>query len=259
MTTTQTHDLQGLREALLTPFEIVRDDMGCFCHPALPATDEEVRADKLLAAFGLQSAFVCMEDECDDATLTESVFEGGSCAAWTPTTPKGEDWVLLAIYDTERGPYAMFARPAPAVAPTRRWRDDQHAGEWRNAERIADAPDVHEALLNFTENQTGDNGTCVALAVMRAQRQNLAARSDDDWGASLQAAPLMRDAGQSGGCCTGTTLDISALDTRITSIKYHAGEICLQMCNSAEVPQWVEAGVKATLFIDGPLESDVQS
>jgi hypothetical protein len=40
--------------------------------------------------------------------------------------------------------------------------------EWKDAERISDIPDVHEALMNFAEDQTGDNGTCIVRAVMRA-------------------------------------------------------------------------------------------
>ncbi len=122
MTTTKTPDLQGLRQALLTPFEIVRDEQGCFSHPALPLTDEDVSARKFLSAFGIESAFVGMEDDCNDEALLESVGDGGSCAAWSPSTPSGDGWLLLAIYDTEEGPHALFARPAQAVEPTKRRR-----------------------------------------------------------------------------------------------------------------------------------------
>lgn len=39
---------------------------------------------------------------------------------------------------------------------------------WHEAERVADLPAVHEALQGFSENATGDNGTCVVRAVLEA-------------------------------------------------------------------------------------------
>src|SRR5207253_10486163 len=50
-------------------------------------------------------------------------------------------------------------------------RDAEHAGgrkAWADAERIADVPAVHEALQGFSEDATGDNGTCVVRAVLEA-------------------------------------------------------------------------------------------
>lgn len=104
-------NLEGLRRALLAPRAIVRDENGWLTHPALPACDEDVRADRFLAAFGIESAFVSMESEVD-IDAHERSFESGdfNCSWWIPTTPAGEDWQLLEIYDTEAGPYALFAR-----------------------------------------------------------------------------------------------------------------------------------------------------
>jgi len=42
------------------------------------------------------------------------------------------------------------------------------------------------------------------------------------------------------------------LEALIVDIKYLDGEIGLQMCDGAEVPEWVEAGVKVTLLISLP-------
>lgn len=120
MNLTQNPDLEGLRNNLLTPIEIIRDENGYFYHPALPLTDENVSPRKLLEAFGLQAEFVSMEDGCTDKNLLESVSDGGSCAAWEPSPPDGEGWVLLAIYDTEDGVIAWFARPAPDTTLPRR-------------------------------------------------------------------------------------------------------------------------------------------
>jgi len=41
-------------------------------------------------------------------------------------------------------------------------------GEWEDAERIRDLPAVDEALMNFKDDCTGDNATCVVRAVLRA-------------------------------------------------------------------------------------------
>ncbi|MDN7683069.1 hypothetical protein [Burkholderia cenocepacia] len=104
-------NLEGLRRALLAPRAIVRDENGWLTHPALPVCDEDVRADRLLAAFGIESAFVSMESEVDIDAYERS-FESGdfNCSWWNPTMPAGEGWQLLEIYDTEAGPYALFAR-----------------------------------------------------------------------------------------------------------------------------------------------------
>lgn len=56
-------DLQDLREKLLAPRAIVRDENGHLTHPDLPACDEGVRYDDLLAVFGIESAFVGMESD----------------------------------------------------------------------------------------------------------------------------------------------------------------------------------------------------
>ncbi|KWK06020.1 hypothetical protein WM11_11550 [Burkholderia ubonensis] len=58
-------NLEGLRRALLAPRAIVRDENGWPNHPAFPDCDEDVRADRFLAAFGIESAFVSMESEVD--------------------------------------------------------------------------------------------------------------------------------------------------------------------------------------------------
>lgn len=109
-------NLEGLRESLLAPRDIVRDKEGWLVHPALPICDEDVRADAFLAAFGIESYFVSMESY--NPELVDRYFEDGEpdCSAWTPTPPEGEGWMLLEIYDTEDGPYALFGRRKPEAA-----------------------------------------------------------------------------------------------------------------------------------------------
>ena len=114
-------DLQDMREKLLAPRAIVRDENGHLTHPDLPVCDEGVRYDDLLAVFGIEAAFVSMESDAPDE-VTERYFESGDpdCSDWTPTLPDGDGWVLLEIYDTEDGPYALFGRAMPPEAYPRR-------------------------------------------------------------------------------------------------------------------------------------------
>ncbi|WP_244118873.1 hypothetical protein [Burkholderia gladioli] len=104
-------NLEDLRKKLLTPREIIRDEQGWLTHPDMPCCDEDVRADELLAAFHIDTAFVSMESDGNEDAC-EAYFERGDadCSAWTPTPPTGEGWLLLEIYDTEDGPYALYGR-----------------------------------------------------------------------------------------------------------------------------------------------------
>lgn len=103
-------NLEGLRKKLLTPRNILRDGSGWLTHPDYPVCDEDTRADTFLEAFGIETQFVGMESDSPD--LAERWHEEGltDCSAWTPTPPAGDGWILLRIYDTEDGPYAMFGR-----------------------------------------------------------------------------------------------------------------------------------------------------
>lgn len=103
-------NLEGLREKLMAPRNIVRDAGGWLTHPDFPVLDEDVRADKFLESFRIEAAFISMESELPD--LAERWCDEGlmDCSEWTPTPPTGEGWVLLSIYDTEDGPYALFGR-----------------------------------------------------------------------------------------------------------------------------------------------------
>jgi hypothetical protein len=103
-------NLEGLRDRLLVPREIVRTSDGWLSHPDYPTCDEGTRADKFLEAFGIETLFVGAESDSPD--FAERWHEEGltDCSEWTPTTPEGEGWLLLEIYDTEDGPYAMFGR-----------------------------------------------------------------------------------------------------------------------------------------------------
>ncbi|MGC5886325.1 hypothetical protein [Ralstonia pseudosolanacearum] len=116
-------DLQGLRDTLLAPRKILRDEEGWLTHPAMPAVDEDVPYDRLLAAFGIETFVRDMETDADEATAKRYFDDGHpDCSAWTPTPPEGEGWRLLEIFDSEIGPYALFARAAQ-TEPSRRRQD----------------------------------------------------------------------------------------------------------------------------------------
>jgi len=109
-------NLENLRELLLAPRPIVRDEDGHLTHPALPICDERVRYDELLAVFGIEAHYVGMESDDSKAYERYSGADGPDCSYWTPAPPSGDGWLLLAIYDTEDGPYALFGRAMPKEA-----------------------------------------------------------------------------------------------------------------------------------------------
>ncbi|WP_321882566.1 hypothetical protein [Burkholderia cepacia] len=157
-------NLEGLRRALLAPRAIVRDENGWLTHPAFPACDEDVRADRFLAAFGIESAFVSMESEVDIDAFERHLESGDfNCSWWNPTMPAGEGWQLLEIYDTDAGPYALFAREKQHE--TRRARLD------RDTRKAAIPIDADQALPvtggDVAERAGGDVPAAVLAALDR--------------------------------------------------------------------------------------------
>lgn len=168
MNLTQNPTLEGLRDNLLTPIEIIRDEDGYFYHPALPLTDENVSLKKFLGAFGIETDFVSMEDDCTDEALLESVSDGG-CAAWKPSPPTGDGWMLLAIYDTEEGIVAMFAREAPTTILPRRHRDDAAVDRFATAMKAKMASARAKGRSGWD-----DPSQCTAADLSRMLREHVA-------------------------------------------------------------------------------------
>ena len=73
------------------------------------------------AAEGMQFLYIAFDDDAPP-DLRKAYDEASSLSAaadwtdvvkqWEPQSPDGEGWFLVAIYDTEDGPYACFGRPA---------------------------------------------------------------------------------------------------------------------------------------------------
>ena len=80
--------------------------------PCLRYRDAPAAIEWLCKALGFDAAAVAMEDDApelsDDWSGSEDIT---APARWAPTPPAGEGWMLVAKYDTEDGPHAMFVRP----------------------------------------------------------------------------------------------------------------------------------------------------
>lgn len=106
---------------LILPVEVKRDEMGNWHHPNLPTfygTDESTEASPAWGSWldvqGLEVSRSSLEDEDESHPVYQSYFEAenpsGDFSAWTPESPEGDGWFMLAITDTEDGPCAWFVR-----------------------------------------------------------------------------------------------------------------------------------------------------
>lgn len=98
------------------------DDMGFACHPDLdlllrsesddPVNDENAYLDeKKLREAGFEDHYVEFDGDCEDEAIRASYFDSGDgVVGWAPSKPDGDGWQLVAVYDTENGPYAMYVR-----------------------------------------------------------------------------------------------------------------------------------------------------
>jgi hypothetical protein len=95
-----------------------RDECGMTFHPDLederwehPDLGEEYLSSEAILAAGFESRQVAFEYDAPEE-LQERYYESGEpdICDWEPTSPEGEGWVLVGIWDTEDGPYAMFVR-----------------------------------------------------------------------------------------------------------------------------------------------------
>lgn len=100
-----------------------RDEYGFCFHSALNKSEEE-DITKIPEAEGMEFRFVSFESDASDEL--QDLYQGNAglesegwqdaVLAWNPLPPKGDGWFLLAIYDTDDGPYACFTRPKREAA-----------------------------------------------------------------------------------------------------------------------------------------------
>ncbi len=160
-------DLQGLRRSILTSREIVRDQDGMLSHPAVPYLDEDVNYETFFAAFGIEATFIHMEDDVDCDTY-DRYFASNSpdCCTWTPSSPQGDGWMLLEIYDTEDGPVALYVREKKPESMRERWKREKRESD-AAAPSPADERAAERALSQTIDerDQAAEDGTCLANAV----------------------------------------------------------------------------------------------
>lgn len=104
-------------ETLFDPARMpARDEDGYVWHPDLDERfqhdewEEYVDRAKFTAA-GFELASVEFEYDADDAMLDRYYENDEHVPEWQPSFPEGDGWQLIAIYDSEDGPQAMFVRP----------------------------------------------------------------------------------------------------------------------------------------------------
>ena len=94
------------------------DALGFFVHPDVPGQDESDDVPALIRKMGFALSSVCFHFDGDEKdvdawffgdTTTEEMKE--IMMRWNPTSPSGDGWILVAKYDTESGPYALFVFP----------------------------------------------------------------------------------------------------------------------------------------------------
>ncbi|MVZ85566.1 hypothetical protein GPZ74_16375 [Burkholderia pseudomallei] len=173
-------DLQGLRRSILTSREIVRDQDGMLSHPAVPYLDEDVNYETFFAAFGIEATFIHMEDDVDCDTY-DRYFASNSpdCCTWTPSSPQGDGWMLLEIYDTEDGPVALYVREKKPESMRERWKREK-----RESDAAAPAPAEERAASWHCEDPVQK---CRAQCDSCAKQARAATEIADERAASFEA------------------------------------------------------------------------
>ena len=97
--------------------EVKRNKDGMWMHPAFPwntvKEDTDIRPD--IKKWGYQGHFVALDNDAPDEIVERYANSNDpDCSYWTPTKPKGDGWILGAIYDTEDGPVALWLKPLNA-------------------------------------------------------------------------------------------------------------------------------------------------
>jgi len=96
-----------------------RDECGMTFHPDLederwehPDLGEEYLSSEAILAAGFESRQVMLEYDDASEEVRDRYYNGGDGGVpdWNPTSPEGEGWILVGIWDTEDSPCAMFVR-----------------------------------------------------------------------------------------------------------------------------------------------------
>lgn len=88
------------------------DEYGYFFHPDIPGEEEGDDVRAMCRDLGFNVAVVEFEYDATDK-LHDDYYEREDQTAvgrWMPSTPDGPEWQLVAKYDTEDGPCALFVQ-----------------------------------------------------------------------------------------------------------------------------------------------------
>lgn len=95
-----------------------RDSDGWQWHPDLddphwqhPELEEYLNPEAFTAA-GLETTQVTMEGDVseDHSAYQAWINDGSDFSMWEPSKPAGKGWRLIAIYDSENSPVALYVR-----------------------------------------------------------------------------------------------------------------------------------------------------
>jgi hypothetical protein len=91
------------------------DELGFFVHPDVPEHEDIEMTRVELARAGWE---MCLDTAGDALYIEEGEldYDPVKTNAWIPVPDAGDGWLLVAVYDTEEGPYALFVRPAAQKA-----------------------------------------------------------------------------------------------------------------------------------------------
>lgn len=95
---------------------VKRDNYGFYLHSALANLEEDKPITSLPEAEGMIFYYLAFDNDVSEEVLDKYIESGSpDVSFWQPSSP-GNGYFLVAIYDTEDGPYACFAKPKPSPA-----------------------------------------------------------------------------------------------------------------------------------------------
>lgn len=95
-------------------FKVERDAKGMWMHPAFPWNElpDDTDITPYIRKWGYECRFIALDNDASDEIVERYANSNDpDCSYWTPTPPKGNGWILGAIYDSEDGAMACFIRP----------------------------------------------------------------------------------------------------------------------------------------------------
>lgn len=108
--------MNAVRKLMFDPARLPPpDEMGFFFHPDIPGEDEDDDVRALCRSAGFETAVLTMDLDAPELSDAWHDDDMSAPTRWHPTLAPENTWQLVAKFDTEDGPCALFVRPiAPA-------------------------------------------------------------------------------------------------------------------------------------------------